>query len=276
MILQSICQEGKMDGIRKKLFSAVLIILFALQAPGIRAAGSLLDLADKAWSRRGDLDRTRAAVGYLRQAAQAEPAREDIQVRLAMACYWLGEITPESDDESRLAAYQEGERAALKAIELNHRSVGGNFWSVVNNGRITELKGILSGTFNFGMCLTHMVEVTAQEPDYYYGGIYRYWGRFIYRLPRIGRKIARFSMEDSIQLLNKSLEVDPNFFMTRLYLAESYLESGQRMEAYEQLHWLCTHSPDALLEAMPENEFYQGKARDLLMEEFNGEPPGNP
>jgi hypothetical protein len=180
-----------MDYMRPAGYVVTFLVLLVFSISGVGSDESPLELAGKAWAQRENLEQTQAAVEYFREAAQAEPKRDDVWVKLSIACSWLGEIVPESDDKTRLSIYKEGEGAALKAVEINPKSVGGNFWSVVNNGRVTELSGLLSGSFNFGMCLKHMVEVSSRAPDYYYGGVYRYWGRFVYRLPKIGRKVAR-------------------------------------------------------------------------------------
>jgi tetratricopeptide (TPR) repeat protein len=251
-------------------------VLLIFAGAGIRADDSLVELADQAWAKRGNLEQAQASVRYLKDAVQKDPLREDLWVRLSLTCHWLGEITPESDKNMRLEAYEQGERAALQAIKVNPESIGGHFWAVVNNGRVTELKGLLSGSFNFGMCLKYMVEVAAHDPDYYYGGVYRYWGRFVYEIPSIGRKAVRFSLDDSIELLQKSLELEPNFFMTRLYLAESYMANNQRRKAYEELVRVMNQTPDVIPELIPENRFYQQKARELLAREFKGEPPMTP
>jgi predicted negative regulator of RcsB-dependent stress response len=58
--------------------------------------------------------------------------------------------------------------------------------------------------------------------------------------------------------------------MTRLYMAESFLEDGKREEAKKQLEWVVSHSPDLLPEALPENRLYQRQARELLQKEFGG------
>ncbi len=269
-MIQTTLRRNIMDS--RLICFGIMLCVLAFICEGIRAEEEPLKLAEAAWKKRESLEQAQAAVKYFRKAAESDPKNEKIWVDLAMACYWLGEITPEAEEKVRLAVYEEGERAALKAVSINPRSVGGNFWSVVNNGRVTELKGLLSGSFNFGMCLRYMVEVSSQDPDYYYGGVYRYWGRFVYRLPKIGRRVARFSLDDSIELYQKALEIEPDFFMTRLYLAESYLENGQREDAFKELMWLSDHSPEALPEASPENRFYQRKAREILAREFKGEP----
>jgi len=246
---------------------ATNLVLFITASLGLATADAG-DPCDQLWARRGERSKAEQALGCYAEAARGSPRSEELWVKTALAAYNLGEVIPVKEKEARLRAYEQGKSAALEAVQLNPHSVGGNFWATVNNGRITEIRGILSGSFDFGLCIKTMTEVTRQDFKYYYGGIYRFWGRFVFEIPNLGRRMARFTLEDSIDLYQKSLEIEPNFFMTRLYLAESYLEDGKRDEARKQLEWLVGHSPDLLPEAIPENRLYQRQARELLAKEF--------
>ena len=223
--------------------------------------------AQESWAKRADIDAVKKTVELLERACSADPDNEKYRVELAIACY---ETLPATAKKERLDYYTKGEEAGLKAVSLNRNSVGGNFWAVVNNGRITELKGILSGSFNFGRCLKSMTTVASYEPNYYFGGVYRYWGQFIFEMPSMLRSVAQFTLEDAIYFFRRSLEVEPNFFMTRLYLAETYLANKQPEKARKELQWVVNNSPGLLPEAEPENRLYQKMAQDILDREFPG------
>lgn len=246
------------------LFLAVALTSLAGAASGVGAD------CDALWAKRDNREMAEQAFKCYDQAAKASPKNEAAWVKLALAGYALGEVIPLKEKDARLAAVERGKQAADQAMKINPNSVGGNFWATVNNGRITEIKGLLSGAFDFGLCVKTMTEVTRQDYTYYYGGVYRYWGRFVYSIPSLARKMGQFTIQDSIDLYNKSLEVEPNFFMTRLYMAESFLEDDRRAEAKAQLEWVVSHSPDLLPKAAPENRLYQKQARELLAKEFGG------
>ncbi|OGP59955.1 MAG: hypothetical protein A2V67_10425 [Deltaproteobacteria bacterium RBG_13_61_14] len=247
----------------------MIMLLLVMGDQGHSAAVS--DTCDELWAKREERTFAGQAFRCYAEAARANPRSEELWVKTALAGYYLGELIPLKEKEPRLQAFEEGKEAALQAMKVNPQSVGGNFWATVNNGRVTEIKGLLSGTFDFGLCIKAMTEVTRQDYKYYHGGVYRYWGRFVHEIPSLGRRMARFTLEDSIDLYKRSLEVEPNFFMTRLYMAESFLEDGKREEAKKQLEWVVSHSPDLLPEAVPENRLYQRQARELLQKEFGGE-----
>jgi len=225
---------------------------------------------DQLWAKRDNLALAEAAAGCYTDLARANPKSEETWVKAALAGYYLGELIPLSEKEARLKAYGDGKSAALQAIKLNPQSLGGHFWAVVLNGRVTEIKGIFSGSFDFGMCIKSMTQVASMDVRYYHGGVYRFWGRFVHEIPSLGRRIARFTLQDSIELYQKSLEIEPNFFMTRLYMAEAYLEDNRREPARKELEWVVSHSPDVIPEIAPENRLYQRQARELLAKEFGG------
>lgn len=246
----------------------MLLLLLVMGYQGNSAAGG--ESCGELWAGREDRGVAEQALRCYAEAARANPQSEELWVKTALAGYYLGELIPLKEKEPRLRAFEEGKDAALRAMKVNPESVGGNFWATVNNGRVTEIRGLLSGTFDFGLCVKAMTEVTRQDYKYYHGGVYRYWGRFVHEIPSLGRRMARFTLEDSVDLFKKSLEVEPNFFMTRLYMAESFLADGKREQAREQLQWVVSHSPELLPEAIPENRLYQRQARELLQKEFGG------
>ena len=253
----------------KKRIWAVTFLLFLAAGMGQAAAGPG-DACAEFWAKRDSREMAEQAFACYDQAARANLKNEEVQVQLALAGYYLGELIPVQEKEARLKVLERGKQAADLAMKLNPHSVGGNFWATVNNGRVTEIKGLLSGTFDFGLCIKTMTEVTRQDHAYYHGGVYRYWGRFVFEIPSLGRRMAKFTIQDSIDLYRRSLEVEPNFFMTRLYMAESFLEDDRREEAKKELDWIVSHSPDILPAAVPENKLYQRQARELLEKEFGG------
>jgi tetratricopeptide (TPR) repeat protein len=254
---------------KKMLLLAVVIAgLNLISAADKSACEALYKQGMASWENRGSIDAAKKTVDFLDKATQIDPLNEKYWVDLAIAYYWVGEITPVSQKKERVEAYVKGEEAALRAVAVNKNSVGGNFWSVVNNGRVTELKGILSGSFNFGRCLRAMTIVSSKEPNYYYGGVFRYWGQFIYEMPSMLRSVAQFTLDDSIFFYKRSIEAEPNFFMTRLFLAESYLANKQRDRAKTELLYVVNTSPSVLPEVEPENRHYQQMARELMDKEF--------
>lgn len=263
-----------------KKFSRILpsIVLLLLPASGFYLAAmgedpkaqakKICQQGDEAWARRGNLKDVNQAIAFYEQALKLDPRGTETWVKLAEANYWLGEILPPEQKEKRLVAYDTCFAAAKKALALDINSPGANLWVTVCNGRKTELLGLLSGNFDLGLAIICLNRVAKYQNDYYYGAIFRYWGRFVYEIPEVGRKLVHFSLEDSVVLYQESLAVAPNFFLTRLYLAESYLALGKRALAKKELQFIVNTPPGILPSAEPENRFYQAQARQLLRKEF--------
>jgi len=119
-----------------------------------------------------------------------------------------------------------------------------------------------------------MMVVSRDNINFYFGGVYRYWGRFVFEIPKIARRIIDFKLEESVYFMKKALEVAPNFFMNRVYLAETYLAMGQKDLAREELSWVLKTKPGVLPPAEPENRLEQDRARLIWKEEFKDTPPG--
>ena len=253
---------------RKWAWATNLVLLLAASI-GV-ATPEAGDPCEQLWTQRDERAKAEQAMSCFAEAAKANPGSEEAWVKVALAGYYLGELIPPSEKAARIRAYDAGKQGALQAVKLNPESVGGNFWAVVLNGRVTEIKGLLSGTFDFGMCIKYMTEVAALDVRYYHGGVYRFWGRFVHEIPGIGRRMARFTLQDAVELYQKSLDLEPNFFMTHLYLAQALLEDGKREQAKKELDWINSHSPDLLPEVAPENRLYQRQGRELLAKEFGG------
>lgn len=253
---------------KQLILASVFVGICLLSATDKPGAEVFYNQAMTSWAKRSSLEEARKAVDLLEKATQGDAKNEKYWVDLAIAYYWVGEITPAGMKKERIDYYLKGEESALRAVTINRNSVGGNFWTVVNNGRVTELKGILSGSFNFGRCLRAMTAATAREPDYYYGGVFRYWGQFIFEMPSMLRSVAQFTLDDANYFFKRSLEIEPNFFMTRLYLAESYLANKQKEKAKAELLYVMNTSPSVLPEAEPENRHYQKLAREIFDKEF--------
>lgn len=251
---------------------AVMILFLAFSAMGstpddVTRARHLLEKGDQAWARRGNPAHLHQAIEFYGQAARLDPSA-GAWVKLAEADYWLGETLPPENKKERIAAYEACHSAAMEAIEISQNDPGANLWATVCNGRRTEVVGLLSGTYDLGLAIICLGRVARYDNDYYHGAIYRYWGRFVFEIPELGRRLIHFDLEDSVTLLQEGLEIEPNFFLTRLYLAETYLAAERREEAKRELLYIVNTSPDVLACAEPENRFYQAQARALLQREF--------
>jgi tetratricopeptide (TPR) repeat protein len=213
---------------------------------------------DDSYKQRADLSKCREAIVLYEQAFSAYP-NEEIAVRLAKACYWLGSHSPEKD---RIEIFQKGIDWSKTAIEINPKQAGGYFWLGVNDAKYGEARGILKSLFLVGPIKDAMHQVISIDPGYEYGGAYRVLGRMYFKLPRF----VGGGMDKAFSNLKKSLEYAPNITTTHLFLAEVYMAQNDYMLAQQELNVILNTSPIPGLE--PEMQQDKASAR-LLMVEVN-------
>ena len=263
---------------RRYILVTFFLVLLVVPLDRITASASdpaiLKAQAEDAFSHRYDIGQAKRAITLYEKILAGEPESEEYLVKLSYAYYWLGnrlELEAQSK-RTRLEAYRKSIEAAREAVRVNPESLGGNYWLVISQGRYTQVHGILGGTFSLGDNIRGMQVVTGNNPNYYSGGVDRYWGRVVFEFPKIVKKVVDFKYEDALYLSQRSLAIEPKFFTTRLYMAETYLKLGQEEKAREQLTWLLTTSPGILPAAEAENRLEQELARRIWRKHFRHDP----
>lgn len=266
----------------KKIFllASFLLVLFLFNFswaagpvnPGLE---NLKAEAEKIFPSRYEIEKARQLIQVCEKILEQAPNSEEYWVNLSYAYFWLGDrlAVEKVQKKELLDAYEKSINAAKEAIRVNPDSVGGNFWMTVSQGRYTLVKGILGGSFSLGSSVLGMMVVTRDNTNFYFGGVYRYWGRFVFEIPKIARRIIDFKLEESVYFLKKALAVAPNFFMNHVYMAETHLAMGQKDLAREELAWVLKTKPGILPLAEPENRLEQDRARLIWKENFPEPPP---
>ena len=231
---------------------------------------SVLKLADEAFAGRWEPENAKKAIELYRQTTKIDPRCEECWIKLSRAHHWLGDylVGMKIDEKKALENFLLGSAAALKAVELNPKGIGGNYWWIDNEGRYTEVKGIVGGRWSLGNALRGHFVMAQQDINYFYAGLYRYWGRVIYDIPGLVRRLIDLPLADSIYFLELAREAAPNFFMHRRYLAETFLRMGEKEKARRELEYII-HTPATIIPEMePENKLEQKIAREIYQKYF--------
>jgi tetratricopeptide (TPR) repeat protein len=176
--------------------------------------------------------------------------------RLSRILYYIGEHTEKKKDKKAL--FSQGVYYAERAIELEPEKPDGHYWHGVNNGKYGETRGVLKSLFLVKPIKKAMNKVIEIDRSYEEGGPDRVLGRVYFKLPGF----AGGSKEKSLEHLLKSKEYGPDDAVTRLYLAETYLELDEVDKAKEELDYVLNMEPDSRWTvAVAEN---QKVARELL------------
>lgn len=243
------------------LFLFVFVGLASTQtAP---AAGGAVDpriaQADKLYAARADLTQVKYAIGLMTDLMRSEPQNFGAAERLAEYYYFLGKRAPENQ---RLDLFQKGMDVAKKMIALQPNQAAGYFWAGTNEGMYGETKGLLKSMWMRKDVRANFEKAAQLDEKYYGGGPLRGLGRWDYKVPGLMGGDKKRSADE----LERSLKIDPGNSLTKIYLAQTYLELGRKNDARTQLQEVLSMTPDPRW-AVEHKEDMQ-EAKQILEKEF--------
>ncbi len=250
------------------VFAGVVIVLLPVfsSAAQTRTREEILKDAEAAWANRTSQQDTIRAMELFEQAAAMDPRDMETRLMAAEAAYWAAEINLDMDGKEMIKILSKGVKAAEEVLELDPDNPGAYTWRMWNMAAITVYEGIFRGGYSFKEAIVGTIKVPSRDVNYYYGAIYTYWGRVIFTMPGLLGRFFHFTEDDAIWLYRQAMEVEPDFFKTRFYLAESYLKKGDMESAKRELRYIVDTPASSLPEREPENSFYQGRVRTLYSE----------
>jgi len=217
----------------------------------------LMAKADALWPHRADLQKLKEAMAIYEEILGKDPTNVEALWKLARACWWLGTHSPEAERE---AIFEKGIEYGKRAVSLKDDCAPCHYWLGVNYGVYGEKKGVLKSLSLVDLIKDEMNKVIALDPGFMNGGAYRILGRMAHKLPWF----AGGSNKESVEYLKKALEYGPNSFLTRIFLAETYLAMGEKELAKKELEW-CLNAPEP---KDPGDREDREKARKLYRENF--------
>jgi tetratricopeptide (TPR) repeat protein len=191
---------------------------------------TLLADGDRLYESRDEADHAEEAISVYQKLLEADPKNDGILWRLSRSYRWRGDIAASSGD--KLAAYQESEKWAEKAIEANPASVGGHLMLGIAYGRIGETKGVLKSLSLVSPIKKEMGIVLSHDPKndtahHVMGVLYR-------KVPGL----MGGSIKKSIESLQTAVDLNRSGTTHHLELARSYLEKGKTDQAKAALQAL--------------------------------------
>jgi tetratricopeptide (TPR) repeat protein len=137
----------------------------------------------------------------------------------AVKCLERGENL--TDQKEKRAAYEEGLELAKRAVELDDANADGHFAIFANQGRLMLMDGVAVNPVNLlkvSRELDRALEIDPNHSDSLAakGGLYRQLPWFL-----------GGSLDKAEDLLNKSIDNNPNAVNARIELAECYRDMGQ-------------------------------------------------
>lgn len=240
-----------------RLALGVALLLGLMGLAVAQEVGELMGKADALWPQRGDMAKLKESMELYEKVLAQDSINVEALWRLSRACWWLGTHSPE---EQKLAIFEKGIEYGKRAILLKEDCAPCHYWLGVNYGVYGEAKGVLKSLSLVDPIREEMNRVIQLEPGFMHGGAYRILGRMAYKLPWF----AGGSKKESVEYLKKALEYGPNSFLTRLFLAETYLAMDEKELAKKELEW-CINAPEP---ADPGDKEDRRKAQKLYQENF--------
>lgn len=246
----------------------------------------LVEEAEERWNQRDDRQALEQAIERWEQALEIDPGRYETWTDLARAYYFLADCHVQFEDdatEEMKDAYEESTQAAEQALiqlspEFSERMQGGERMedavTVLGEDAVAALYwrssalGKWASAEGFATLLSYKDEVRAVmshihqlDREFYFGGPDRYFGAFFARAP----SFAGGDLDRSKAHFDASLQIEPNYFATRVLYAEDYGVKAQERELFDQqLEYVLETDPEILPEVAPENRCEQRKAQRAL------------
>jgi len=218
--------------------------------------GTYLDLREVP----GNLDK---AITILQEFKSKYPDEDIICGKLSSAYFYKGLFETQNPKKQELY-YEHGVNFGKEAITLNPRAIYGNFWYASNVGMLGLCRGMMASLASVDPMKKSYEIVLKENEKFFFGGPHRALGRLYHMAP--GWPISVGNKTKALQHLERAVELGPDFFNNRLYLAELYIDIGQRKKAREQLEWMASH--EVKPEHKIEDTVYKEKGLEILKRYF--------
>lgn len=252
-------------------------------------AAQLLAEAQAAWANREDPAQAKAAVDAYKAATAIDPSNWQALTDLTHAIYFYADCHLRFDEDNPdlyKNTHEEGTKAAERALSalspafaekmaagaliedaisvLDTSAVPALYWYSSNLGRWATLE-------SFATLLSYKDQVREimefclnHQPTYWYWGPDRYFGVFYARAPGF----AGGDMQKSAKHFNISIDQEPNYFGTRVLMAEEWAIKQDNRPLFEELlNYVINGDPNVIPAIEPENSCEQRKAKKLMSEE---------
>jgi len=255
------------------------LLLAVMSGPGAKAQQSVFVQAQEKWDQRGDAAALKQAISIYEQGYQKEPSYI-LAERLAYANYFLADAFEQGDQ--KVAGYYAGYEWGIKALcydpGFKQRFVdqkqgmgdaikgvpkeyaGAIFWTATCIGKWGKMHNIFK-VLSTSKQARKMVEyLYSIDKTYYYGGPARWLGAFF----AIAPGIAGGDMKKSKAFYDESLAMAPQYFATKVLMAENYYSKLKDRANYDKLlDEVINGEASAIPEIAIEQKVEQEKAAKL-------------
>ena len=150
----------------------------------------------------------------------------------------------------------------LSALSIAPKElVPGMYWWATNKLWYLNNKPAIERVNHRELLEIIMHRIISIEPDYFYGGPYRFFGIFYSRIPGV-------EITQSKSYFEKATSSHPDYLGNKVQFSEFYHQKAENRNLFHnQLQSIINIDPTINPEIMPENIFYQKRAVHLLNQE---------
>lgn len=242
---------------------------------------SLMKEGDAHYELREDTKSLEAAIQSWEKAVEIDPQNQTALIKLSIACYWMGNGHLK-EKEAKISYFHKGAQYGERAMALNpefkelmkqdkkdyecldvlgKKEIPAVYWSYCNLGRWSVNQGFVTILKNKKKLKTFIDWVVKTDEEFQFAGGHRSVAVYYAKAP----SFAGGDLEKSKYHFNRSLEIAPNYFTTKLLMAEFYAYKTQDREMFVLLlNEVINADPAVAPNDIPEQKISQEKARILL------------
>lgn len=240
--------------------------------------------AEQLWQKRNQKDSLLNFIRIEEELSRSNQQTREHLIELARAHYLLAEYHGDSDRE-KSKHWEEGANWAEKALTenpkfkqkiineklppeqalstLTTKDAEALYWFAVNLGRWASKQG-LADILKYKDRVKKMIDrVQALSPNYFYGGIYRYYGVYYALIPGYTEE----DLKNSRKNFETALKKYPEYFSNHVLYAQYYAAKVEDDVLFKKhLNFVVKGNPKNLLikDAYPEQLMEQARAKRLL------------
>lgn len=237
---------------------------------------------DALWAERDNPEKAEKAIILLENQQKSQPLSTEEIVKLARLYYLLGEQTEEKS--KRLERYDKTfqlcREALVKQLGLPANTKDEDIVKKAGKEHLPFLYWAAAGIARYGKHAPFSQKLKARpvirlywdrvyelQPDYFYGGGYRFFGGYYALVPAI---TGEQDVSKAKEMLDQAVQAAPNYLETKVLYAEAYAAHPKvkDKELFRRLlREVAQADPNANPEIAAENRLAQQKAKKLLAQE---------
>ena len=247
----------------------------------------LIEQATNLWEKRNDTNAVKQANYFLGLAYNVKKTSTEI-TDLYIKCLFFQGMFLEEDNDKKDSLFLKGSEVAKNSVlendifielvqnssisdstfkilsalsEVPKEFVPSMYWWATNKLWYLNTKPAIERINQRELLEVIMHRVISLEPNYDYGGAYRFFGVFYSRIPGV-------ELNQSKTYFEKAISSNEAYFGNQVQMSEFYYQKSEDKTSFiEQLEYVKSLDASTSSISMPENLYYQKRANKLLLQQ---------